>query len=105
MWLGDVIFGSLKRLRRIAALVIAIGAIPLLITGCFRSFSVIDHIDIKRQTAKAAWQISLGSGEGNLFLYWTHNEFQGGYAPQNYFGSGPDFLAWQDHGPFDARDG
>jgi len=44
------------------------GVIPLLVTGCYRSFTVIDHLDIQSGSTMFP-SLRLGSGDGHLFCF------------------------------------
>lgn len=56
----------MRRAGRLLRLAVAIGAIPLLVTGCYRSFTVIDHLDIQSGSSMFP-SLRLGSGDGGVF--------------------------------------
>lgn len=97
----NVVVALLVRLRRIFALTTLAGVVPLLVTGCFRSLSVIDHVEVKQHTDVAMWEVQTGSGHGNVYVEWS-------YGPSLADSPGPEepnFLVWHDYGPFDAPEG
>lgn len=59
---------AMRRVDRLVRLVFIIGVIPLLVTGCYRSFTVIDHLDIQ-SGSKIFPSLRLGSGDGHLFCF------------------------------------
>src|SRR5689334_11198358 len=90
----------LKRVWRIVVLSIVIGAIPVLVTGCFRSSYVIDHLTISHHGRTALWTLELGSGEGSVFFEWASIPVSN--PPTKWSSTGTEFGIWHDYGPFDA---
>jgi hypothetical protein len=59
---------ALRRLARILRLTFVVGIIPLLFAGCYRSFTVIDHLDVQSGWSKFP-SLRLGSGDGGVFCF------------------------------------
>src|SRR5438874_13446670 len=68
MRLEKLAMSTVRRLVRLVRLVVIVGIIPLLVTGCYRSFTVIDHLDIQSGSTMFP-SLRLGSGDGHLFCY------------------------------------
>jgi hypothetical protein len=68
MWLKQFAKSARRRLGGLMRLAIIVGVVPLLVTGCFRSFAVIDHLDVQSGSSMIP-SLRLGSGDGGVFCF------------------------------------
>ena len=86
-----------RRVRRIARIVVPATIVTISTFACLRSFSLIDHVGIRRATHAGEWNVRFSSGEGNLSFEWEHMAFvPGGYSPIDEFRPGFNVAAWED---------
>ncbi len=55
-----------RRLARLARLLLVVGVIPLFMAGCYRGFTVLDHLDIQSGSLMIP-SVRLGTGDRHLF--------------------------------------
>src|SRR4051812_32259161 len=55
-----------RHIGRLVRFALIVGIVPLLVTGCYRSMHVIDHLDIDSGSSIFP-SLRLGSGDGHLF--------------------------------------